>query len=430
LAVPAQRAGRQVAFRFVHTADLHLDSPLRSLALRDPRLADEVASATRDALSRIVDLCLAEQVHALLIAGDLWDGTQTSAKTPAFLKAELARLGATGIRTFIIRGNHDARSVAGRDLQPPDGTHIFGARAATELLDAGGHRVAIHGISFAQPQVTESLLPRYPAPVPGAINIGMMHTSLDGSPNHDAYAPCKAADLDGFGYDYWALGHIHRRSVQQGRAAIVMPGIPQGRDMGETGDCSVSLVTLADNVAPLVETRTVGSVRFERADLEISGIADWSRLVDGIGRGLREAADRPRPEPHLVLRLTLTGAGPLAFRLVRDLDLLTAEAAAFAATHPGLWIDRLVNATTPTEDAPVDLPPDLLRLAASDPSADPALAEAILSAARAIAQDLPADLRDMLGEDPDAEMVAAAALLADGMPRLLGRLTADPGGGG
>ena len=57
------------AYRFVHSADVHLDSPLHSLALRDPRLAEFVGNASRQVFSRIVDLCLDEQVNALLLAG-------------------------------------------------------------------------------------------------------------------------------------------------------------------------------------------------------------------------------------------------------------------------------------------------------------------------------------------------------------------------
>ena len=63
-----------MTYRFVHAADIHLDSPLRSLALRDADLADLIGNATRRAFVRIVDLCLEEQVDALLLAGDLYDG--------------------------------------------------------------------------------------------------------------------------------------------------------------------------------------------------------------------------------------------------------------------------------------------------------------------------------------------------------------------
>jgi DNA repair exonuclease SbcCD nuclease subunit len=71
------------AYRFVHAADIQLDSPLRSLALRDQRLAEFVGNASRQVFTRIVELCLDEQVDALLLAGDLYDGEQTSMKLVA-----------------------------------------------------------------------------------------------------------------------------------------------------------------------------------------------------------------------------------------------------------------------------------------------------------------------------------------------------------
>jgi exonuclease SbcD len=97
-------------FRFVHAADIHLDSPLRSLALRDPALGELIGNATRRAFVAIVDLCLEEKVDALLIAGDLYDGDQTSMKTARFLSDQIRRLDQAGVRTFMIRGNHDALS--------------------------------------------------------------------------------------------------------------------------------------------------------------------------------------------------------------------------------------------------------------------------------------------------------------------------------
>ena len=85
-----------MAYRFVHAADIHLDSPLKSLALRDPVLADLVGDATRQAFVRVVDLCLAERVDALMLSGDLYDGDQTSMKTARFLAEQLKRLDVAG----------------------------------------------------------------------------------------------------------------------------------------------------------------------------------------------------------------------------------------------------------------------------------------------------------------------------------------------
>ena len=121
-------------FRFVHAADVHLDSPLRSLALRDPSLAELIGNATRRAFVGIVDLCLDEQVDALLLSGDLYDGEQTSMKTARFLADQLRRLHEAQIKVFVIRGNHDALSRITKELTLPDSVAIFGGRA-----NASGH---------------------------------------------------------------------------------------------------------------------------------------------------------------------------------------------------------------------------------------------------------------------------------------------------
>lgn len=165
-------------FKFIHTADIHLDSPLRSLALRNSDLAALIGDATRQALVTIVDLCIDEQVDALIIAGDLYDGDQTSMKTARFLASQLQRLNEAGIATFIIRGNHDALSRITQELILPPSVTVFGGRAHCVIITKDGLALSIHGLSFAKPQAPESLLEKYHRPTPDAVNIGIMHTSL------------------------------------------------------------------------------------------------------------------------------------------------------------------------------------------------------------------------------------------------------------
>lgn len=406
-----------MTFRFLHTADLHLDSPLRSLALRNPDLAEEVATASRDALRRIVDLCLSQEVHALLIAGDLWDSGQTSAKTPRFLKQELTRLSEAGIRCFLIRGNHDAASKIRNELDPPPLTRIFDTRPGTESFTVEGQEIAVHGISFPAGAVPESLLPRYPAPIPGAFNIGLMHTSLNGSAGHDLYAPCTVAELMAHGYDYWALGHIHRRSQHLGAAAVVMPGIPQGRDIGEAGATSVTLGTF-DGTLTLRE-ESVASLQFLRLPIDVSGIEDWGQLLDHLQDRLQAEA-KAKTAKHLVLRPELTGATPLAFRIARDHDRLLQELTAMAETRPGLWIDKLSTRTTGPQGS-LALPEALVAGLGAWPS-DPGTRQALIAAAREMTANLPADLASLLGDTPEEEEAALAALLERGMSSLLPRL--------
>lgn len=416
-----------MTFRFIHTADLHLDSPLISLALRNRDLAAEVAVASRIALKRIVDLCLTEKVDALLIAGDLWDGGQTSAKTPRFLKQELMRLSDAGVRCFILRGNHDAASKITKELEAPPLCHIFGTKAATQSFDVGAHSIAIHGMSFAEGAVPESLLPRYPAPIEGAFNIGMMHTSLNGSARHDVYAPCHISDLDTQGYDYWALGHIHKRTEHHGRSVVVMPGIPQGRDIGEAGATSVTLGLLNDNGHLSVEQRCVAALRFERLPVDLSGVTEWTQAIAALTKGLQQIGGTARAEDHLVLRPELTGQTPLAFRIARDMDQLQQEAIACAEGLARVWIDKVENATTSTGPDQAQLPADLMSIVTGDLPKDPALLATLADLARELLLDLPPDLRNLLGDDEAALHDNCAALLAQGTAQLLPRLTMGEG---
>ncbi len=400
-----------MAFKFVHTADIHLDSPLKSLALREEGLADLVGNATRAALTRIVDLCLNEAVHALLIAGDLYDGAQTSMKTARFLAQELERLDAAGIPVFVIRGNHDALSKITRELVLPGTVKTFRGRAEIVETSWNGHDVALHGISFSKPHAPSSLLDHFKEPVPGAFNIGLMHTSLGGAPGHDPYAPCTLAELQQTRFDYWALGHIHQRAVHAGPTTVVMPGIPQGRDIGEAGAKSVTLVHVDDAGAVTLEERSVATARFERLPLACGDCADWPELVETLKQAL-VTARRAFDAEQLIVRPVLTGISPLAWRAQRDADLLHAEAQQVAEGIGSLSIDKVEialdrgSASQPTgalgdlaaiiDDSPLD---------ATDPRARAELA--------LLQKHLPRDLRGLWGDTP--EEVAAA--LRDEMRR-------------
>lgn len=318
-------ASGDMAFRFIHTADIHLDSPLRSLSLRNADLAVLIGDATRQALTAIIDLCLEEQVDALVIAGDLYDGEQTSMKTARFLATQLDRLNQAEIPAYVIRGNHDALSKITTELVLPPTVRVFGARAETAVLQKGGLDIVLHGLSFAKPHAPDSLLLKYKPPVEGAVNIGIMHTSLAGAPGHDAYAPCNVADLHTGGFDYWALGHIHQRSHHRGARSVIMPGMPQGRDINEAGPKTVSLVTVADDRTITIEERRTSIAEFARVPVDISAAEDWRGVIDAIETAL-ETQRGLTASPHLVARLIVSGATPLSFQLRRDRDLLQAEA--------------------------------------------------------------------------------------------------------
>lgn len=414
-----------MAYRFVHAADLHLDSPLKSLALRDPDLASLVGDATRRALVNIVDLCIDEQVDALLLAGDLYDGDQTSMKTARFLADQVRRLHEAGIRVFVIRGNHDAISRITRELVFPESVKVFGGRAeAVEMEHAGGFPVTIHGLSFAQPYAPESLLGKYRPPMEGAVNIGLMHTSLGGGSRHDPYAPCSMSDLDASGFRYWALGHVHKRFVAESACAVVMPGMPQGRDIGEAGPKSVTIVTIGDDRSICLEERLTSVAEFDRVEVDVSGAEDWRKVVLAIERALAATRAGVRSE-HLVARVSLRGTTSLAWRIRRDADLLKAEADERAAGIGRTWVEKLeVGCHAPGCDVPRPGDPlaELRNLIAREITRDAGHLAALVEIAEELRGQLPAECRNMFGEDDASFRAVLTELGREGAEEVLARL--------
>ena len=415
-------------YRFIHSADIHLDSPLSSLALRDPELAELIGNATRRAFVNAIDLCLTEQVDALLLAGDLYDGDQTSMKTARFLAAQIRRLDEAGIRVFIIRGNHDALSRITKELTLPESVKVFGGRAEAILMERStGLPIAIHGLSFARPQAPESLLTRFRPPVEGAVNIGLLHTSLGGAPGHDDYAPCALADLDAAGFDYWALGHIHKRAVAQGRSTVVMPGMLQGRDINESGPKSVTLVTVGDDRSIQIEERFVSVAQFEPVPVDLVGINDWRAMLHAVAKALRQVRKRV-PSEHVVARLRLTGTTPLAWRLRSDRDLLQTDAANQAFDIDKTWIEKIeidCQAPRPAADPAPDPITELRRLIGEEVVSSAAYQAEIAAMAEELRGQLPAECRAMLGSDEAAFDTALSVLVTEGADDVLARLHAN-----
>lgn len=414
-----------MSFRFIHTADLHLDSPLRSLALRDPELADLVGSATRQVLSDIVTLCIDEQVDALLIAGDLYDGDQTSMKTARHLVQEMQRLYNAQIRVFVIRGNHDALSKITRELTLPENVHTYGAKAQAVELPGTVPPIAIHGISFAKPYAPESLLQKFQAPLPDRVNIAMLHTSLAGSPGHDVYAPCKLSELQSSGFQYWALGHIHKRSVYQADdSLVVMSGIPQGRDINESGAKSVSLVTVNDDGAIELQERVISLVQFERVHVECR-TGPWRERVEQVYQQL--LAIRAQTEvPHLVTRVELSCDEELGWLLQRDKDLFLADVQSKLSDANSIWIEKITVSTelsTIQKNAsPLQELKDLIELQVLQSQSYLQQVQLLTESVRV---GLPRDARLDVGSDPESQVAFIRDLAHEGSLAVLAKLRPD-----
>jgi exonuclease SbcD len=330
--------------KFVHAADIHLDSPLRGLERYEGAPVDAVRSATRDALSNLVHFAIEERVDLLLVAGDLFDGDWKDYNSGLFLVGQLQKLREAGVRVLMISGNHDAESRVTRALRLPEGVTLFSAdRPETVVLD--DLEVAVHGQGYSSQAVVRDLAADFPDPVPGCFNIGLLHTSADGREGHQPYAPCTVASLTARGYDYWALGHVHRREVLARDPWIVFPGNLQGRHVREAGAKGATLVRVEDRVVVSVEHHDLDVLRWEVCGADVTEARSPEEAVDlvlgRLGTLAREDGDRV-----LAVRLELTGATPAHDALARDPEHWVNEVRAAALGLGGaVWLEKVVLAT-------------------------------------------------------------------------------------
>ena len=347
-----------------------------------------------------------------MIAGDLFDGVERSARTVAFLVEQLDKLREKNIRVFYIKGNHDAENPITNNLTVPDNVHIFDGRGGKVQLN---ENIWIHGVSFAKRQAPESLLSKFSTPIVGAVNIAMLHTSLAGAAGHDVYAPCSVADLTTMGFDYWALGHVHRRQVHSKDPWIVMPGMPQGRDIGETGLKSATLLTV-DGTIQVKEVPT-SAVEFLPHTIDVTDIDSYDALRDRFRQELRELAEGLQSDT-CVVRLTLSGASVLRWQILRDRDIWVGIVRQIAQETERLWLDKLVlelaDSTAQGQGAMDDLAQlmETIRIESGFAETSRAELEAILA-------ELPPQRRAALLPDEDAATKFSQRLAEMGGQRMI-----------
>ncbi|KWE71863.1 metallophosphoesterase [Burkholderia ubonensis] len=293
--------------KFIHAADIHLDSPLHGLSAYPDAPAAQLRNASRDALRQLVDRAIEEEVAFLVIAGDLYDGDWKDHNTGIFFGQQMGRLRKAGIRAFVLWGNHDAESEMTKKLTLPDNVTVFSHRKP-EVHRLPAFNVALHGQSFKDKAVVENLAIGYPEPVPGCYNIGVLHTALEGYTAHASYAPCTLAELHAKGYDYWALGHVHEFQQWSGPSTIVFPGNLQGRHIRETGRRGAVLVTV-EGGATRVERLYLDVLRWEAVAVDAADCVTIADLARKIGQSLEALLTVDGHVPRAV-RVTVTGRTP------------------------------------------------------------------------------------------------------------------------
>lgn len=400
--------------KFVHAADLHIDSPLVGLERYEGAPVEQIRQATRRAFQNLVDLCLQESAKVLILAGDLFDGEWRDYSTGLFFVRQMQRLRQAGIGVVIAKGNHDAQSQVTQRLSLPDNVREFAAEQA-ETVTYSDWGLAFHGQSYAHRAEYRDLALGYPEAVPGLVNVGVLHTCVSGRPGHEAYAPCKLETLTAKGYDYWALGHVHEREVLAARPWVVFPGNLQGRHMRETGPKGATVVEYDASGVRFVEHRVLDVVRFARLEVVARAEASPESLADAIFDAV-ESAWQAADERTLVTRITVSGATAAHAALHRDLPRWNAEVRVRVNELPGVWVERIRFETRPLQAAGgLENRADALGQALRSLEAlgrDPQARQQVLSDFAELKAKLPAEIKRGAGgvdlDDPDVLLDAIA----------------------
>lgn len=334
--------------RIVHAADLHVDSPMRGLERYDGAPVDRVRHATRDAFARVIDTCISEGAKFLVLAGDVFDEDWKDYNTGIFFVAQLQRLRAIGCQVLVLRGNHDFELT--RALEWPDLVHEFAAPRARKgkhsfVFESEG--VVFHGVSYPTQKIEQSLLPEYPAPLAGLLNFGVLHTNATGSSDHARYAPCTARELADHGYDYWALGHVHRHAILGEDPWIVYPGNTQGRHANEPGPKGCVVIDIEGGEIEGVRFVDTSVMRFHRLEITLDREDSAPELHEKVSAAIGDAVTASDGR-LAAIRVTVRGACRAHVAVCNDPARIKAQIRADVIDRGGdAWLEKIELATAP-----------------------------------------------------------------------------------
>jgi len=264
---------------FIHAADLHLDSPMVGLKHLPANIFTRVKESTFTALKRLTAEAIHRNVDFVILAGDLFDGEDRSLMAQSRFRSEMLKLAEMNIPVYVIHGNHDHLNGSWVQLGMPDNVHIFGSTVEKKVLQTkSGENIHLYGFSYPVRHVYDKKIADYQKVEDADFHIGILHGNVSGGEEHDNYAPFTIKELDEKQFDYWALGHIHKRTIISEHPPIVYPGNIQGRNKKEKDEKGFYHVTLSESEA-ILNFVEASDIIWEEAFVDASLASNFYEIV-------------------------------------------------------------------------------------------------------------------------------------------------------
>lgn len=339
-------------FRFLHAADLHLDSPFRGLTSLPAMIRDRVITAIDQALKQLIAIAIQERVDFVVISGDIYDASSRSLRAQMMFQAAMSQLAEHRIQAFIVHGNHDPVDGEQARLMWPESVHFFSAKHVEmkHAYDRAGHVVAhVYGMSYATAAITDNLALQYKVSDVNAFNIALLHCNVDGNQAHEPYAPCTKQQLIDSQMDYWALGHVHSRQVLHTYPHIVYPGNLQGRHARERDIKGCYIVDVTERGEVLMTFQRTDVFTWFHESISIANMQTEQDLKDACD-ALIERVRAKAEGRSAMLRITWEGYGEVHDILQQDanrqalIDLFHHREIVRVEAHasaPFVWIESM-----------------------------------------------------------------------------------------
>ena len=325
---------------FIHAADLHLDSPMSGLKHLPPSIFKKLQESTFEAFTKIVDSAIFHNVDFIILAGDLFDGEDRSIRAQTRFRKEMERLAECGIAVYAVHGNHDHMDGRWAHLPLPENVHIFSHEVeVAKHIAENGTSVHLYGFSYPKRHVAERMIDQYSRENGADLHIGILHGSFEGSSDHAQYAPFRINDLLEKDFDYWALGHIHKREILISQPPVIYPGNIQGRNRKETGPKGCYLVEL-DSSGAKTEFLEAAPVIWENAEIDASKSESYQEIYE-LCLSLIEEKRQNRKGTIINLTLNDVGLSDHELRSITNGELLESLQEEEAEEESFVWISGL-----------------------------------------------------------------------------------------
>ena len=299
--------------KFAHASDIHLGTTFSQISKTEDRdIRQKLKYATFQAYDNLVSKCIEHKVDVLVLSGDIFESDARNYLAQRKLKQGIEKLDSSGIKVFACRGNHDPLNGWDPKLPMPDNYKLFGPEVESFPVFEDQPEIAVvHGISYPTREVKDNLVLKFPKPPESSFNIGVLHANVGNNSEHDPYSPCSISDLANTGYDYWALGHIHKRQVLKvSNPTIVYSGNTQSRHRNETGEKGFYIVDVNENKEISMNFEPIDVVRCVDLIVNIDGLQSGHDLEMKINESIEDQLTKSSSR-DLVLNVVISGTGIL-----------------------------------------------------------------------------------------------------------------------